>query len=193
MAIAIPPTPRITELGVVGAGQLTASQCQDIINLHKDSQNPFREGRIQQEQSFKANKIVRDVNVWVIHETHDWVDALLIEAAQEANTHFSFGLTGLIERPQLLQYQSPSHGYDWHLDIGNGDNSTRKISISIALNPDGDYEGGELCMFARGETSIKLTQGLIAAFPSFMPHRVKPVTTGERWALVCWIHGHPFC
>ena len=192
MALAVPPIPRDTDIGVVGAGQLTASQCQDIIKLHKDSQNPFKEGRIQQETSFKANKIIRDVNSWIIHENHDWVDSLLIEAAQEANTQFGFNLTGMIERPQLLQYQSPSHGYDWHLDIGNGDNSTRKISISIALSPDTGYEGGELCMFTRGETSIKLTQGLIAAFPSFMPHRVKPVTTGERWALVCWIHGEPF-
>ena len=192
MAIAIPPKPRATELGVVGAGKLTESQCQDIINLHKSSENPLREGRIQEETSLKINKIVRDVNSWIIHEHNEWVDALLIEAAQEANAQLGFDLTGLIERPQLLQYQSPSHGYDWHLDIGNGDSSTRKISISIALNSDNEYEGGELCMFARGEASIKLTQGLIVAFPSFMPHRVRPVTTGERWALVCWVHGHPF-
>ena len=164
MALAVPPIPRDTDIGVIGAGQLTASQCNDIIKLHKDSQNPFREGRIQEETSFKANKIVRDVNSWIIHENHDWVDSLLIEAAQEANTQFGFNLTGMIERPQLLQYQGTSHGYD----------------------------GGELCMFTRGETAIKLTQGLIAAFPSFMPHRVRPVTTGERWALVCWIHGEPF-
>ena len=192
MALAVPPIPRNVDIGVVGAGQLSALQCEDIIELHNDTQNPYREGRIQEETSFKANKIVRDVNVWVIHENHDWVDALLIEAAQEANTHFGFNLTGMIERPQLLQYHGPSHGYDWHLDIGNGDNSTRKISISVALNRDDSYEGGELSMFTRGETAIKLTQGLIAAFPSFLPHRVRPVIKGTRWALVCWIHGEPF-
>ena len=192
MSLAVPPIPRNTDIGVIGAGQLSVSKCEEIIELHKNSQNPYKQGRIQQETSLKANKIIRDVNVWVIHEDHDWVDALLIKAAQEANTHFGFNLTAMIERPQLLQYHSPSHGYDWHLDIGNGDNSTRKISISVALNRDDDYEGGELCMFTRGETSIKLTQGLIAAFPSFLPHRVRPVTKGTRWALVCWIHGEPF-
>ena len=192
MAIAIPPTPRTTELGVVGAGQLSPETCQKIMNLHTDSKNIYREGRIQEEISFKTNKLIRDVNVWVIHEDHSWLDALLVEAAVEANGELDFDLSGVIERPQLLEYKSPSHGYDWHLDIGRGDSSTRKISISIALNPDSEYEGGELCMFSRGETSIKLTQGLIAAFPSFMPHRVRPVTVGTRWALVCWIHGHPF-
>jgi len=192
MALAVPPTPRNNELGLVGCGQLTPTQCADIIELHKNTQNPHKQGRIQEETSFKSNKLIRDVDLWVIHEEFQWVDALLIEAAQTANEQFEFDLTGMIERPQLLHYASPSNGYDWHLDIGNGDQSTRKISISIALNAHEEYEGGELCMFAKGEAQVKLTHGLVAAFPSFMPHRVKPVTSGERWALVCWIHGHPF-
>ena len=31
--------------------------------------------------------------------------------------------------------------------------------------------------------------GSITFFPSYMPHRVTPVTEGERWVIVVWVHG----
>ena len=128
--------------------------------------------------------------VFVIHEYHSWVDELIINCATQANDQFDFNLTGLMERPQLLKYSAPSSGYDWHLDIGLGDASTRKISISILLNE--DYEGGDLCFFTEGETQVSPDMGTAVAFPSYLPHRVMPVTKGVRWSLVCWIAGEPF-
>ena len=35
-------------------------------------------------------------------------------------------------------------------------------------------------------------QGSIVVFPSFVYHRVKPVTKGTRYSLVIWINGEPF-
>jgi predicted 2-oxoglutarate/Fe(II)-dependent dioxygenase YbiX len=35
-------------------------------------------------------------------------------------------------------------------------------------------------------------QGSLVAFPSFMTHRVTPVTRGLRWSLVTWLEGPPF-
>jgi len=37
-----------------------------------------------------------------------------------------------------------------------------------------------------------MTIGQSLAFPSFLSHKVLPVTKGERWALVAWISGTPF-
>ena len=99
-------------------------------------------------------------------------------------------MSGLIERPQLLRYNAPSTGYDWHTDIGSGDASTRKISCSILLNK--DFEGGNLEFFSNGKQRIDMNVGDCICFSSFMPHRITRVEKGFRWALVCWFSGSPF-
>ncbi|WP_369809252.1 2OG-Fe(II) oxygenase [Oceanicoccus sp. KOV_DT_Chl] len=66
----------------------------------------------------------------------------------------------------------------------------RKISISIPLNDPSEYEGGELQFNAGG---LLLTpdqeKGKALMFPSWMMHRVTPVTLGRRYSMVVWIHG----
>ena len=37
-----------------------------------------------------------------------------------------------------------------------------------------------------------LPKGSIIVFPSFVWHRVKPVTSGVRYSLVLWNLGYPF-
>jgi predicted 2-oxoglutarate/Fe(II)-dependent dioxygenase YbiX len=37
-----------------------------------------------------------------------------------------------------------------------------------------------------------LPKGSICVFPSFVWHRVTPVTSGTRYSLVIWNIGHPF-
>jgi PKHD-type hydroxylase len=37
-----------------------------------------------------------------------------------------------------------------------------------------------------------LSKGSIIVFPSFVWHRVKPVTKGTRYSLVMWNLGYPF-
>jgi len=37
-----------------------------------------------------------------------------------------------------------------------------------------------------------LPKGSIVVFPSFIWHRVKPVTKGVRYSLVMWSLGYPF-
>tara|TARA_R110000851_G_scaffold151107_1_gene292179 strand:+ start:658 stop:1233 length:576 start_codon:yes stop_codon:yes gene_type:complete len=190
MSMVIPPKHRDGDLGVLSPLKLDKNQCKDIIALHKDSQNVHKTAKIQSDGSNVVNLETRDTDVWVIHENHSWVDAILCTAALTANHTFELNLSGLMERPQLLRYKAPSNGYNWHTDIGRGDASNRKISLSIILND--DYEGGELAFFINGEQSISPEVGDAVAFPSFLPHRVTPLTKGIRWSLVCWITGDPF-
>ena len=101
-----------------------------------------------------------------------------------------YNVVGLLERPQLLNYKQNSKGYDWHTDIGLGMASTRKISITVNLND--NYEGGNLQFFSDKTYEFNPPRGDAIAFPSFLPHRVTPITKGERWSLVAWIGGQPF-
>ena len=69
----------------------------------------------------------------------------------------------------------------------------RKVSFSVGLSED-YYEGGDLeLMISRDlQHSFKLSRGDIVAFPSFVLHRVTPVTSGLRNALVGWGLGPNF-
>jgi len=97
-----------------------------------------------------------------------------------------------IEPLQFLSYQEGGH-YDWHLDIGKGVHSNRKLSIIIPLNDPSEYEGGELLVKAgRKETSIPLKPGVPIFFPSMILHKVTPVTSGKRYVLVGWFRGPAF-
>ena len=52
-------------------------------------------------------------------------------------------------------------------------------------------EGGELEFMSDGKTA-KLKQGQAIFFASWLQHRVKPVTKGERKSLVMWFGGPSF-
>ena len=108
------------------------------------------------------------------------------------------------ESCQITRYTKDGF-YNWHQDgIGShpetfnrpGDKflhgNTRKLSMSIVLND--EYEGGDFEIFNLiPESEVpRLQEGSIIVFPSFMEHRVTPVTKGTRYSLVAWFVGPPF-
>jgi predicted 2-oxoglutarate/Fe(II)-dependent dioxygenase YbiX len=72
-------------------------------------------------------------------------------------------------------------------------NYQRKISAVMMLTGPDEYEGGELEVCNNGNFEdiqiLKPNKGDIVFFASWMPHRVKPVTSGERKSLVMWVMG----
>tara|TARA_B100000900_G_scaffold374344_1_gene355567 strand:+ start:998 stop:1612 length:615 start_codon:yes stop_codon:yes gene_type:complete len=189
MALAINPKQVTTSHGVVDCGDLSAYTCRKIINERTRPSNKSVKGRIQSDGSYKLSK-KREVDCWIIDEKQQWIDEIIISTAETAMSYLDYNLVGLLERPQLLRYTSPSKGYNWHIDLGQGEASTRKISISICLNE--DFVGGELLFFSDELYKLKLPLGKCIAFPSFLSHKVLPVRQGVRWALVAWISGEPF-
>ena len=94
---------------------------------------------------------------------------------------------------QLIHYPSdtevPGH-YDWHVDAGNGTVATRKISFTAQLSSSDSYTGCDLVVDDHGNKIQAVRErGSISLFPSYMPHVVTPIETGDRYALVIWIHG----
>lgn len=98
---------------------------------------------------------------------------------------------------QYTQYELNQH-YDWHVDIHEGKetNAHRKMSAVVMLSSPDDYEGGELQFNIGGNpdnvVSLRPPQGTIVAFYSHLPHRVTPVTSGNRTTLVIWALGPKF-
>ncbi len=123
----------------------------------------------------------------------NWIYKELSELVIKANKIWNFDIVGFGENIQIGEYNSDVKGhYDWHLDIGV-QSCCRKISISVQLSDEKEYEGGELEMqFGRNVNIMSKNKGSVFLFPSYMLHRVKPVTKGIRRSLVVWVTGPPF-
>jgi PKHD-type hydroxylase len=128
-----------------------------------------------------------------------WVDQMsvmgcvcnqYIQAAnQSANWNYIIDSS---EKVQLGKYELNGH-YDWHKDthVPGLDNRQRKLSISILLND--EFEGGELeFKDLTKEQQPTMKQGSIIVFPSFLEHRVNPITSGVRFSSVAWVSGPAF-
>jgi len=74
--------------------------------------------------------------------------------------------------------------------------SKRKVSMVVQLSDPSEYEGGELQYFKGGNPenseSIMKMKGLTVVFPSYMMHRVTPITKGVRKSLVLWLGGEHY-
>ena len=120
-----------------------------------------------------------------------WLYERILGAAQECNRlFFCVDIVGVEANLQLGRYDSSDRGfYGWHTDFA-GIRPMRKLSVSIQLSRSDDYEGGDLeVMYGTEPQKLDRTRGAFIVFPSFMLHRVTPVTRGTRWSLVAWIVG----
>ena len=109
------------------------------------------------------------------------------------NNHFGFNGMTINEMAQYTEY--PEGGfYEWHVDNDTNmqyEPPVRKISMTLLLSPESEFEGGDLELMSEGKVA-KIKQGHAVFFASFIRHRVKPVTRGRRQSLVMWFGGTPF-
>jgi PKHD-type hydroxylase len=108
-----------------------------------------------------------------------------------ANRQFGFELAGIIEPVMAVAY-GPGDGFDWHLDAGPELTANRKLSLSLLLTGANSYQGGNLEFLANDPQDLRLDAGTAIVFPSFLAHRVSPVTGGRRISLVAFAYGSTF-
>jgi|TARA_R100001440_G_scaffold13937_1_gene23937 PKHD-type hydroxylase len=112
---------------------------------------------------------------------------------QTNGNHFGFEGMQITELAQYTEY--PEGGfYEWHVDNDVNmahEPPVRKISMTCLLSPESEFEGGDLELMSEGKVA-KIKQGHAVFFASFIRHRVKPVTRGNRKSLVMWFGGTPF-
>lgn len=119
---------------------------------------------------------------------------------QEGNRNaFGFDLS-MFHEIQFTEYHATDQGkYDWHHDtIWTGHTlQRRKLSMVIQLSNSEDYEGGNFEMYRDDCDQVPDAQairqrGTVIMIPSFLRHRVTPVTKGLRYSLVSWHEGPCF-
>jgi PKHD-type hydroxylase len=122
--------------------------------------------------------------------TH-WIYHRLGVMFAQAKRHYGLGLIGFVEALQFTVY-GPGQHFDWHIDLGQGQTSARKLSMTVQLSDPGDYSGGALEFLNTPSPAEAREIGAATVFPSYLAHRVAPVQAGVRRSLVAWAYGPAF-
>ena len=140
----------------------------------------------------KIDKSIRNTNlVWQnpLSPIGCIISTYIHSANQQAGWNMSLNQ---LEMVQIGKYDVGGK-YDWHRDIEMHnflqDENPRKLSCSILLNDTTEFKGGEF-EFKNEKLKIDFKPGSIIVFPSYLEHRVTPVTEGTRYSAVSWMHGN---
>lgn len=171
---------------------LSADDCGRIIDLATASQMSDA-GLVRA----KSHDIRRADLAWLDDVPQaSWVMDRMVRVVAEANRGgFRFDLDDFSESAQVARYGADRQGhFDWHTDIGAGPLAARrKLTVVVQLSDPAAYQGGVLEL--RPDSNVAQAdpaRGTATVFPSFVLHRVTPVTIGTRWSLTLWAHGPAF-
>jgi len=162
--------------------------------------NPLSKKELKNLRKKRYSDVVWMNDRWIYKEIHPYITT----ANQNAGWNFNWDYS---ESCQFTKYK-PGQYYGWHCDgwgvayqeKGPTKGKIRKLSVTVSLSDEKDYSGGELEFQCRDGDNPKasevckeiLPKGSLVVFPSFVWHRVKPVTKGMRYSLVVWNLGYPF-
>lgn len=152
----------------------------------------------------EANDKLRqsDIMMHDINRDNHWIFERVAATFETANRDaYNFELDGF-NRFQYSEYNERGAHYEYHMDLSFASISDRfvvgrKLSLSIMLNDSSEFSGGEFQMIIDSQTiakpiTVPHKKGRFVFFPSFLIHRVAPVTSGSRRSLVFWALGPKF-
>ncbi|MBK18075.1 MAG: hypothetical protein CMM52_04460 [Rhodospirillaceae bacterium] len=183
--------PRVLHMCANARAAFTDEECDAVIDLAK--KQGLSPGVVQ------GNSVeldVRDSDIARLARTaeSEWLYKKVFEIVLNLNsTAWQFDLFES-EDFQVAEYTSKGH-FDWHLDIASQHPfNLRKLGVTVQLSDGDSYEGGNFETHYGPELDIApRDRGTIVIFPSFVLHRVAPVTSGSRFSLTAWILGQtPF-
>jgi PKHD-type hydroxylase len=149
-------------------------------------------GKSIQDQKVRKNKVS------FIPGT-SWISSFCYYYVNRSNReNFQYNLSDFYSG-DCLQYSIYEEGeyYNWHVDsVGPENGFTRKLSFSLQLSNETDYEGGELQLidtFSNSTYFAPKEKGTIIIFDSRVKHRVRKIKKGCRKSIVGWAVGPKFC
>jgi PKHD-type hydroxylase len=169
----------------------TAREIKDIISIGDDyALDDATVGTGVKNPEIRTSKVS-----WINNNSRTgWLYDRLAWIGRSLNGQFfDLDLYGFVEDFQYTEY-TVGHHYTWHMDKGpESKSSPRKLSLVLLLSDPSEYEGGDLELFTGvNPVALDKKKGIVHAFPSFVMHRVTPVTRGVRRSLVVWIAGPKF-
>ena len=134
---------------------------------------------------------------WIeLNSDTNWLYKKIINQIHKVNQENFDMILKFVENLQFSEYTESQQGfYAKHDDCGDKGGlenfvDIRKLSFSIQLTDEKEYEGGDLILYVDGkEVKAPKSKGTIVFFESNIQHEVKPVKKGIRHALVSWVQG----
>lgn len=135
-----------------------------------------------------------------VDEVNKWFfDKIKKQIAYVNDNSYRFDLTGF-EFFQYTEYNQQGSHYDWHMDMyldGSLElhKLTRKLSISLVLSDQEEYQGGEFQIVGpsfQKPVTIEQRRNRMLIFPSYLYHKVTPIISGNRRSIVIWVLGPKF-
>ena len=167
----------------------------DRIEAYGDALNADKAGFRSENAAKHPDQVRITRTAWIkpVEEVR-WFYTRMEQVARSLNDRiYQFDLRGFSEPFQYTVYHGNEGGhYDWHVDQGKLQ-VQRKLSFSVQVSDPAQYEGGELQAFGSNDISTAPKErGAVIAFPSYVLHRVTPVTAGTRKSIVAWTSGPKF-
>ena len=172
------------------------AQCQDIINMgHQQKKEEAKIGTGKgHEGGYDTKKRITTISWIPFKALPDMYKIIERTMLQVNGNHFGYEGMTITEPAQFTEY--PKGGfYDWHMDAEVNcqyEPPVRKISMTILLSPESEFEGGDLEFMTERNKPPQLLQGQAIFFCSMIRHRVSKVKKGMRRSLVMWFGGPPF-
>jgi PKHD-type hydroxylase len=181
----------------------THSEC-DFVSTYFENNHTTHRGR--EYSNFQGIPEQRRTNVVLMNEPNEhtvWMwEKFNNIIAHYNDKNFNFDLYGF----NYLQYAKYNVGdkHEFHMDLPLAGKTIdfnllehlRKLTVILLLNEPGvDFEGGnfQINHFSEQfpwETNLK--KGSVLIFPSFLLHRVAPITSGNRQSISVWAVGPKF-
>ena len=188
-------TPNPLFLDPVVRELFTIEECQRLVAIAEEADSWRPAGVFGEGGGVSIEPGVRSVHRTPIEGTEqDWPLNVLIDAVTEVNDQVHRYALEVIpgpDRPSILRYDAETADhYRTHADAGSG-MPTRKLTFIVQLSEPSDYTGCDLVLTGNRTVGSR-AQGALIVFPSYQYHRVTPVISGRRYAIVGWVHGPTF-
>jgi PKHD-type hydroxylase len=178
-------------------GVVPAQTCDRIIGVARSQ--PTETAHIAATEGAQPLDRVRRSRVRWLPPGDDtnFIYELVVEVMLMANAaRWRFDVAGFSKPIQFTEYDEVGSHYDWHIDIGPGEYSTRKLSCTVQLSDPASYDGGDFEVLRHDRIDEQRAElrkrGTVIVFPAYMAHRVTPIHRGSRCSLVAWMEGPPY-
>ena len=173
-------------------------QCGGVGDIIKEKKKPFTLDYHIKNLNSGIVPRERITNVkWIeLNSDTNWLYKKIINQIHKVNQENFDMILKFVENLQFSEYTESQQGfYSKHNDCGDSGRlenfvDIRKLSFSIQLTDEKEYEGGDLILYVNDrEIKAPRSKGTIIFFESDIVHEVKPVKKGIRHALVSWVCG----
>ena len=171
---------------------LSAAECDAVIE--KAGQYSIQSATVGFDEAQRDDQAYRSSTIrWLDPDNEAELVKTLMRYVHASNrTNFGMDIVAPYDL-QYTEYHGTAHGkYDWHHDVWleSPRPYARKLSFVVQLSEPEDYEGGAFEFFGLQQPGATFApRGSMLIFPSFLQHRVLPVTKGIRRSLVSWVEG----